>query len=148
MNPWLTKLIAGGIAAGVMAGGVAVTGATAAFAAPAGGKTAAAAEGGAKDRYADRRAIAKAVFESEADVLGMKPQELRAALKSGKSIEQLAAARGMNKDQFADKLVAVLRPALDKLVDDHRITKAQADHVIDRIQHGKIPFWSGVHRKK
>lgn len=148
MNPWLTKLVAGGIAAGVISGGAAVAGATTAFAAPAAAKPAAAAQAGAHDRRADRRAIAAVVFESEADVLGMKPEDLRAALKSGKTVEQLAAAKGMTKDQFADKLATAVKPGLEKLVDNHQISQKQADRVVDRIQHGYIPFWNGVHRKK
>lgn len=148
MNPWINKLIAGAIGAGVIAGGVAVAGPTIALAAPSGATSAAAAQAGAKDRHADRRAIAKAIFEAEADVLGTTPQDLHKDLKSGQTVEQLAAAKGMTKDQFADKLVAAVKPSLEKLVDAHQISQQQADRAVDRIQHGKIPFWDGVHRKK
>ena len=101
-----------------------------------------------KDAHADRRAIAKAVFESEAQVLGMKPEDLRKALKEGAKVSELAAKKGMTKEQFADALGKSVRPKLDALVDHKVITRAQADRTLDRIAKGHIPFWNGVHHKK
>ncbi|HEX6348519.1 MAG TPA: hypothetical protein VF160_03920 [Candidatus Dormibacteraeota bacterium] len=146
MNPWFGKFVIGGVGTAVL--GASLLGATATnvFAAGTTGKPATAAP--ANDRHADRREIAKAIFESEADVLGMKPEDLRAALKSGKTVEQLAAAKGLTKDQFADRLATSVKPALDKLVDSKKITQAQEDLVLKRIRAGYIPFWNGVHHKK
>jgi len=100
------------------------------------------------DSHADRRAIAKAVFESEADTLKLTPEQLRDALKAGKKVSDLANDRGMNKDQFAKALGTNLKPRLDALVDKKVITRAQADKTLDRIAKGHIPFWNGVHHKK
>jgi hypothetical protein len=100
------------------------------------------------DPHRDRRAVARAIFESEADVLGLKPQTLRADLKAGQKVSDLAKAKGMNKDQFAAALGANLKPRLEKLVDAKVITQAQADKVLDRIAHGHIPFWNGIHHHK
>ena len=98
------------------------------------------------DARQDHRQIAAAVFEAEADVLGMKPEELREAIRSGKTVEQLARDRkGMNKDQFADALEKNLKPRLDKLVDSKAITRAQADRVLDGIAKGHIPHWDRPH---
>lgn len=102
----------------------------------------------AKDAHADRRAIAKAVFEAEADVLKVRPDQLRQALKDGKKVSDLAAAKGMNKDQFAAALTTNVKPRLKTLVDTHVITQAQADKALDRIAKGHIPFWNGAHHKK
>ena len=95
----------------------------------------------------DRRAIARAVFESEADVLGLAPKTLREDLKKGQKVSDLAKDKGMTKEQFATRLVANVKPRLAALVDHKVITQAQADKVIDRLSKGYIPFWDGLHRK-
>ena len=100
------------------------------------------------DRHADRKAIRRAVIESEADVLGVKPETLVKDLKAGQKVSDLAKDKGMTKEQFETKLVANLRPRLEVLVDHKAITQAQADKVLDRISKGHVPFWDGIHRKK
>jgi len=102
----------------------------------------------ATDRHADRRAIARAVFESEADVLGIAPTTLREDLKKGQKVSDLAKDKGLTKEQFETKLIASVKPRLAALVDHKVITQAQADRVIDRISKGHVPFWDGIHRKK
>jgi DNA-binding phage protein len=110
--------------------------------------TAAAGTKHSNDAHADRRAIAKAVFEAEADVVGITPEKLRQDLKDGQKVSDLAKDKGMNKDQFAKALGTNLKPRLDALVDKKVITRAQADKALDRIAKGHIPFWNGVHHKK
>ena len=100
----------------------------------------------ATDHRADRRAIARAVFESEADVLGITPKTLREDLRKGQKVSDLARDKGMTKEQFETKLIASVRPRLAALVDHKVISQAQADKVIDRISKGYIPFWDGLHR--
>jgi hypothetical protein len=94
----------------------------------------------------DRRAIARAVFESEADVLGITPTTLRQDLRKGQKVSDLAKDKGMTKEQFETRLIASVKPRLAALVDQKVITQAQADKVIDRISKGYIPFWDGLHR--
>jgi hypothetical protein len=101
----------------------------------------------ATDHRADRRAIARAVFESEADVLGISPKTLREDLRKDQKISDLARDKGMTKEQFEMKLIANVKPRLAALVDHKVITQAQADKVIDRISNGHVPFWDGLHRK-
>ena len=100
----------------------------------------------AKAPRADRRAIARAVFESEADALGISPATLRADLKKGDKVSDLA--KPLTKQAFAEKLLASLKPRLKTLVDTHVIQQAQADTVIDRISKGHVPFWDGMHHRK
>src|SRR5258708_22542443 len=95
---------------------------------------------------AGRRAIARAVFESEADVLGITPGTLRADLKKGQKVSDLARDKGMTKEQFETRLIASVKPRLAALVGHKAITQAQADKVIDRISRGYVPFWDGLHR--
>ena len=100
------------------------------------------------DRRAELRAVRRAVIESEADVLGIKPETLVKDLKAGQKVADLARDKGMTKEQFETRLVASLRPRLAVLVDHKVITQAQADKLIDRINKGYVPFWDGIHRKK
>jgi hypothetical protein len=96
---------------------------------------------------ADRRAIFRAVFESEADILGISPKTLRQDLRAGQKVSDLARDKGMTEEQFETRLIAIARPRLEALVDHKVITQAQADKAVDRISKGHIPFWNGVHRK-
>jgi membrane-bound lytic murein transglycosylase B len=100
----------------------------------------------ATDHRTDRRAIARAVFESEAEVLGITPKTLREDLRKGQKVSDLARDKGMTKEQFETKLIAGVKPRLAALVDHKVITQAQADKVIDRISKGYVPFWDGLHR--
>jgi membrane-bound lytic murein transglycosylase B len=100
----------------------------------------------AADPRVDRRAIARAVFETEADVLGITPKTLRQDLRQDQKVSDLAKDRGMTKEQFETKLIAGVKPRLAVLVDHKVITQAQADRVIDRISKGYIPFWDGLRR--
>jgi uncharacterized protein YaiL (DUF2058 family) len=148
MNPFAGaafKVVGGGVAATLLSLGVA--GGLAQAGSPSPSPTASSTSTKA-DARADHRAVVRAIFESEADVLGLKPEELRKDLKAGQKVSDLAKDRSMTKQQFADKLIANLRPRLEKLVDSKRITQAQADRVLDRISKGYIPFWDGIHRKK
>jgi hypothetical protein len=94
----------------------------------------------------DRRAIARAVFESEADVLGITPKTLRQDLRKGQKVSDLARDKGMTKEQFETRLIASAKPRLAALVENKVITQAQADKVIDRLSKGYIPFWDGLRR--
>ena len=148
MNPFAgvaVKLVGGGVAATLLSLGVA--GGLAQAASPSPSPTASSPSTKA-DARADRRLVVQAVLESEADVLGMPEGNLVADLKKGQKVSDLAKDRGLTKEQFADRLIANLRPRLEMLVDHKQITQAQADRVIDRISRGHIPFWNGIHHRK
>jgi hypothetical protein len=95
-----------------------------------------------------RHAVVRTIVEAEADVLGIKPEELRKDLKDGQKVSDLAKAKGLSEEQFAAKLVVNLKPRLEALIDQKHITKAQADRILDRIASGHVPFWNGAHRRK
>jgi uncharacterized protein YaiL (DUF2058 family) len=99
------------------------------------------------DPHSDRRAIRRAVLESEADVLGMTATTLRADLRLGQKVSDLAMDKGMTKEQFETKLLALLKPRLEALVEQKAITQAQADKAMDRISKGYVPFWNGLHHR-
>ena len=149
MNPFAgvaVKVMGGGAAAALLSLGVA--GGLAQAASPSPSPSPSASAPSQADRHADRRLVRQAVLESEADVLGMPEGTLVADLKKGQKVSDLARDKGMDKAQFAAKLIANLRPRLEQLVDHKQITQAQADRIIDRISKGHVPFWDGIHRKK
>lgn len=98
--------------------------------------------------HPDRHAVRAAVIKAEADVLGIKPEQLRKDLREGQKVSDLARDKGMTKEQFETRLIADLKPRLETLVDHKVITQAQADKVLDRIAKGDVPFWDGLHRRK
>jgi len=105
--------------------------------------------GATAGKHSARHAVVKAVVDSEADVLGIKPEDLRKDLKAGQKVSDLAKAKGITEDQFEARLTAALKPRLEALVDHKQITQAQADRILDRIARGHIPFWDGLrHRQK
>lgn len=147
MNPFAAmavKFVSGGATAALMTLGVTASLADASVTqtpAPASGNAAVASPlAGVRD------AVRFAVFEAEADVLRIPPAAFRADLRRGITVARLARERGLNKDQFGDRLVVNLKPRLAQLVHLRVITKAQADIVIDRIQRGNIPWWDGLGR--
>lgn len=152
MNPIAliaAKTVGAGTAAALLS--LAVAGGLAQAAAPSPtSKPAAAAPSGvpATQSRERARAVRLAVFEGEADVLGITPKVLRADLKAGQKVSDLARDKGMTKEQFAVKLGISVRPRLQQLVDHKIVTQAQADKVIDSISKGHIPFWNGLHTRK
>ncbi|WP_281887938.1 hypothetical protein [Paenibacillus sp. YYML68] len=55
-----------------------------------------------------------------AELLGMTENELKAELKAGKSLTEIAAAKGISKEQLINKIQEELTPKLEKLVDHKR----------------------------
>jgi hypothetical protein len=99
------------------------------------------------ERKADRRQIARDYLQASATVLGMSAADLKAAFKGGKSLGDLATAKGMTKDVFADQVGKAIKPLLDADVDQHLITRAQADKFEKRLAAGRVPLWDR-HRAK
>jgi hypothetical protein len=146
MNPIAAiavKTIGAGTAAALLS--LAVAGGLAQAAAPKPTPTPAAS---AKQAVPGRHLVARAVFEAEADVLGITPKALRADLKQGQKVSDLARDKGMTKESFAAKLVVSVKPRLAQLVDHKVITQPQADKVIDSISKGHVPFWNGMHHTR
>jgi hypothetical protein len=145
LTVFAVKAIGGTTAAALLSAGVATGLAQAAGPSPSSPTSSAQAN---HDRKADRRAVVAAIFEAEADVLGIKPEELREDLKAGQKVSDLAKDRGMDQAHFTAKLLVALKPRLEQLVDHKEITQARADRVLDRIAGGHIPWWDGARHQK
>jgi len=65
--------------------------------------------------------------------LGMSGEEIRAALRAGQSINDLAIARGIDPAVVSDALTQPFDSRLDALVTEGRLTQEQADQVKARL---------------
>jgi hypothetical protein len=77
-----------------------------------------------------------------ASALGITQTQLTTDLKSGQSLSQIAAAQHVSEADFRTKLIAGLKPALDQAVSDKKITSAQEQAIINRLQTGPLPLWN------
>ena len=77
-----------------------------------------------------------------ASALGLTQTQLQADLKNGQSLSQIAAAQHVSEADFRTKLIANLKPALDTAVADKKISPAQEQAIINRLQTGQLPLWN------
>jgi 3-hydroxyacyl-CoA dehydrogenase len=78
---------------------------------------------------------------ASAAALGISETQLQSDLKGGQSLSQIAAARHVSEADFRTKLIANLKPALDKAVTDGKLTSDQEQKLIQRLQTGGLPLW-------
>lgn len=143
--PALAKLALGGAAGSMLLAGAVVASPTVLAATPAAPATA---KHHNPDRHADRKVEVEAYLDASATIMKMDPKDLRAALKSGRSMEDIAAAHGFaTKAAFGDAVSKAVKPALDAAVDSKKLTRAEADRFQDRLAHGHLPFWTRHHKK-
>ena len=71
------------------------------------------------------------VFETAASILGLSNDEVKAGLKDGKSLNDLAAEQGISN--FEAQMVARLTADIQAKVADGSITQAQADRLLENL---------------
>jgi hypothetical protein len=131
----LKKLIAPVVAGGVLLGGLAAGG-VASAATPATSTTPAAHAGAPKahrwlrTHRKDLRAKGLAI---SASTIGITPQALRADLKSGKSIAQVAAANGSSASAVESALTTAADHAVQQAQSAGKLTSAQAATIEARL---------------
>ena len=69
------------------------------------------------------------VMDAAATVLGMTVDDLRTELKDGKSLADVAEAKGINVDELTADLLAQVKTQLDGLVGEGKLTQEQADSI-------------------
>ena len=89
------------------------------------------------------RAVALAVLEAEAQVLGIQPKELRTAFRAGTTLQTLAAQKSISEPQFEAQLTADLKPVLDRDVQQGTITATEEQLVLRRVA-TVVPNWDHV----
>jgi polyhydroxyalkanoate synthesis regulator phasin len=73
------------------------------------------------------------VLQSAAQVLAMSADDLRAELRQGKSLAQVAQEKGMSVDDFKSRLLSQVDQQLSQLVQQGRLTQQQADQLKQRL---------------
>jgi hypothetical protein len=81
-------------------------------------------------------------LSAAASALGVTEAQLKTDLKNGQSLSQVATAQKVTEATFRAKLVANLKPVLDKAVTDKKITPAQEQMILSRLQTGPLPLWN------
>ena len=81
--------------------------------------------------------------------LGINATQLKTDLASGMSLSQIAAAQKppVKEANFRIKLIEQLTPLLDAAVKNQKLTSAQEQAILQRLQTGPIPFWSSPIRR-
>jgi polyhydroxyalkanoate synthesis regulator phasin len=74
------------------------------------------------------------VFDAAAKALGMSTDDLRAALRDGKSIADIAKDEQVDTSKVVDAMVAAVHAELDQAVKDGKLTQAQADEKLDNVR--------------
>ena len=82
-------------------------------------------------------------------VLGMTPDQIRAALKNeDKDIEDLMEAKGLTEEKFGAAVAAAAKPHLDRLVKAKTIEREAADDLLEHMARGawvgKLAHLSGI----
>lgn len=83
-----------------------------------------------------------------ASALGVTETQLQTDLKNGQSLSQVASAQKVSEADFRNKLIANLKPVLDKAVSDKKITAAQEQTIVSRLQTGPLPLWNRPEKRK
>ena len=87
-------------------------------------------------------AVMQQYLSAAASALGITQTQLQTDLKNGQSLSQIAAAQHVSEADFRTKLIANLKPALDQAVTDKKISAAQEQTIINRLQTGPLPLWN------
>lgn len=88
-----------------------------------------------------------ASYDAVAAALGLTPVELFTELHAGKTIEEIAAAKGIDlqkvKDAYNAARLAEKKAEIEQAVKDGTITQEQADWMLKGIEQGWMPMGHG-----
>ncbi len=90
------------------------------------------------------RRLLRVGLQDYAKALGISASTLHQDLRAGRTVAQLAQQQGLDENAFRQKLIAVVKPQLDQAVQAHRITRAQENRVLQRLQTGTLPLWDRI----
>lgn len=79
-------------------------------------------------------------LEDAAKVLGMSVEDLRASLRDGTTLAELAKQKGKSVDDVVAALTTASNQRIDQAVKDGRITKAQGDEAKKKVAEGMKTF--------
>ena len=75
-------------------------------------------------------------LDAAAEYLGVTDEELREALQSGKSLAEIAEEKGKSLDGLKEALLAEAQTRLNEAVADEKLTREQADRILERLREG------------
>jgi len=84
-------------------------------------------------------------LQTAATFLGMSVSDLQAALKSGKSLADVAKDKGKSVDDLVTALLAPVKKNLDQAVTDGRITQAQETTLLSHVKDGLTNLVNNTH---
>jgi hypothetical protein len=84
--------------------------------------------------FRHRQVGSPAKLEAAARYLGMTQEELRRALKDGKTLAQVARDRNKSVDGLVDALVAPAEQELARAVEEGRLTEAEKTEMLSRLR--------------
>jgi hypothetical protein len=73
-------------------------------------------------------------LDGAAEYLGLPEAELQERLRDGETLAEIARAEGKSVDGIEQALVAAAKGRLDQAVEDGRITAAQRDEMLERLE--------------
>ncbi len=73
-------------------------------------------------------------LDAAADALGMTRADLLTELRDGKTLGEVAQARGVDPQKVRDAVIAAYKQQLDKAVANEDLTRKQADRLLERFQ--------------
>ena len=82
----------------------------------------------------------QAVEQAIATKLGMTVQDLQTQLRSGKSLLDLAQAKGVSESDLRATIKTALKAELDKAVAEGKLTQAQEDAILSRVDSMPLNF--------
>jgi hypothetical protein len=87
------------------------------------------------------------MFDTAAEALGLTPDELFGELHGGKSLDEVAEARGVEMETLQEALSAAreaaMRDAIAQAVEDGNMSQEQADWLIEGLDNGFMPRGRG-----
>lgn len=85
-----------------------------------------------------------ATFDAVAEVLGLTPVELFSELHSGKSVEEVATAKGIDLQKVQDAAeaarLAARKAEIEQALEEGAITQEQADWMLRGLEQGWMPM--------
>ena len=89
-------------------------------------------------------------FDAAAKAMGLTPEQLFAELHSGKSLSDIATAKGVDLQKVYDAMnadrIAAMKAAIQQTVTDGTMTQAQADWLLQGLELGFLPKGKGFGR--
>jgi hypothetical protein len=86
-------------------------------------------------------------FDAMAEALGLTPEALFSELHSGKTLEEIAEAQGIDMQTVQDAMSAAhneaTKQAIEQAVEDGTMTQEQADWMLEGIEKGFAPLGRG-----